>query len=209
MTSCKLTYFDFDGGRGEPIRIALHAGGIAFEDIRWSFPEFREKRQALRFQAVPVMEIDGELVTQSNALCRYVGRMAGLYPEDPLQALYCDEVLGALEDLNHHVVQTFGLEGVELRKAREALVSGRLTVFLKGFDELLTRGGGQYFANQCLTVADLKMFVQLRALRSGVLDHVPVDLVDQLAPALADFQTRIEQEPQVLAYYASIKRENS
>ena len=59
MTSYKLTYFDFDGGRGETIRIAFHAAGIDFEDIRWSFPEFSEMRHEVRFSAVPVLEIDG------------------------------------------------------------------------------------------------------------------------------------------------------
>ncbi len=205
MTNYKLTYFDFNGGRGEPIRIALHAAGIPFEDVRWSFADFGEKRGGLRFTAVPALEMDGEHVTQSNALSRYVGRLAGLYPEDPLQALYCDEVLDALEDVNHYVVQTFALQGDALKEAREALASGRLTVFLKGFDELLTRGGGSYFADQRLTVADLKMLAQLKSLTSGNLDHIPTDLVNTVAPALVAYQARIEQEPQVVAYYDSIK----
>src|ERR1700745_4085312 len=34
MAKLKLTYFDFDGGRGEPARLALHIGGIPFEDHR-------------------------------------------------------------------------------------------------------------------------------------------------------------------------------
>ena len=70
MSSYKLTYFDFDGGRGEPIRIALHAAGIDFEDKRISFPEFGEMRQSTRFNSVPVLEIDGAEVTQSNAISR-------------------------------------------------------------------------------------------------------------------------------------------
>jgi len=84
MTRYKLTYFDFAGGRGEPIRIALHAAGIPFEDIRLSFAEFSKMRQDTPFNALPVFEIDGVAVTQSNALCRYIGKMAGLYPADDL-----------------------------------------------------------------------------------------------------------------------------
>ncbi len=203
MPTYKLTYFDFDGGRAEPIRIAFHAAGIDFEDERISFPEFGEMRKGTRFNSVPVLEIDGAAVTQSNALSRYVGKMAGLYPADNLQALYCDEVLGALEDLSHYIVQTFGLQGEELKLAREKLVDGWLSVYLKGLDELLARGGGEYFAGNSLTVADLKAFVQVRSLRSGKLDHVPADLVQRLAPRLVEHQERFESDPLVVAYYAS------
>ena len=203
MSSYKLTYFDFDGGRAEPVRIAFHAAGIDFEDNRLSFPDFNEMRQSTRFNSVPVLEIDGAAVTQSNALSRYVGKMAGLYPADDLQALYCDEVLGALEDLSHYIVRTFGLQGEELRLAREKLVDGWLSVYLRGLDELLARGGGEYFADNGLTVADLKAFVQTRSLRSGNLDYVATDLVQRLAPGLVEHQERIEGDPRVAAYYAS------
>ena len=203
MTSYKLTYFDFDGGRGEPIRIALHAAGINFEDNRLSFAEFGRIRQGTRFNSVPVLEIDGAAVTQSNAISRYIGKMAGLYPTDDLQALYCDEALDALEDLTHYIVQTFGLQGEELRVAREKLVDGWLSIYLRGLGELLARGGGEYFADNGLTVADLKAFVQTRSLGSGNLEYVSTDLVQRVAPSLVEHRERIEADPRVAAYYAT------
>ena len=203
MSTYKLTYFDFDGGRGEPVRIAFHMAGIDFEDKRITFSEFGELRKDWRFNAVPVLEIDGAAVTQSNAMCRFVGKMAGLYPADSLQALYCDEAMGAIEDLSNRIVQTFGLEGDELKLAREKLADGWLAVFLRGLNELLVRGGGEYFADDQLTIADLKVFVQTRWLTSGSLDHIPADLVQRLAPALVDHQDRVERDPRVAAYYAS------
>jgi glutathione S-transferase len=203
MAHYKLIYFDFDGGRGEPIRIAFHAAGIEFEDERWSFPEFQEKRRGTRFNALPVLEIDGNAVTQSTAMCRYIGKMAGLYPEDDLQALYCDEVMDATEDLTHIIVRTFGLEGDELKQAREELTSGWITTFLIGLNELLERGGGEYFADSCLTMADLKAFMIVRWLTSGGLDHVPTDIVEKVSPKLVDHCKRIEAEPIVASYYAS------
>ena len=203
MSSCKLTYFNFDGGRGEPIRIALHAAGIEFEDERLSFEQFGKMRQGTPFNALPVLSIDGADVTQTNSLLRYVGKMTDLYPTDNLQALYCDEVMSAFEDVNHHVGRTLFLQGDELRLAREKLVDGWLTIFIKGLDKLLARGGGEYFADNQLTVADLKAFVQVRSLRAGILDHVPIDLVDRLAPALVKHQGRIEADARVVAYYAS------
>ena len=203
MPHYKLTYFDFDGGRGEPIRIALHAAGIDFEDNRITFAEFGDMRNDLRFRSVPVLEIDGAVATQSNAMSRYVGKIAGLYPEDDLQALYCDEAMGAVEDLTHYIVQSFGLPDEELRIARERLVDGWMTVYLKGLDRLLERSGGEYFADNRLTIADLKVLGQTQALRTGRIEHIPSDLVDRLAPGLVEHQARIEREPVVIAYYAT------
>lgn len=203
MPKYKLTYFDFDGGRGEPVRIAFHAAGIEFDDHRISFEEFGKLRSTMRFKCSPTLDIDGVQVTQSNAMLRHVGKMAGLYPKDSTQALYCDETMEAVEDLLHHVVRTFGLEGDALKQAREALVEGWMTTFVKGFGELLQRGGGKYFADGRLTVADLKVFMQVRSLRNGTLDHVPADLVDKLAPNLVAHQERVAKDPVVTAYYAS------
>ncbi len=199
MTRFKLTYFDIDGGRGEPIRLAFRLGGIEFEDVRLKGPEFREARESFRFHALPVLEIDGQQVTQSNSMLRYVGKLADLYPTDDLQALYCDEAMGAVEDLNHAVGRTFGLKGEAMKQAREELVRGRLATYLKGLDALLARGGGEYFADARLTVADLKVFVETRTLARGVLDHVPTDLVERLAPALAEHRERIATDPRVVA----------
>lgn len=59
MPDYKLTYFDVDGGRAEPVRIAFHIAGIPFEDKRLSYQEFGEIFPTMRFHAVPVLEIDG------------------------------------------------------------------------------------------------------------------------------------------------------
>ncbi len=205
MPKYRLTYFDFDGGRGEPIRIAFHNAGVDFEDHRISFAEFAQTRSDMRFTCTPELDIDGVTVTQSNSMLRYVGKMAGLYPEDDLQALYCDEAMDAVEDMLHQIVGTFGLEGDALKTAREELVDRWLTVFIRGLAEILERGGGEYFADNRLTVADLKVFVQVRSLRSGTLDHVPTDLVETLAPGLAQHQERVGNDPIVTAYYAARK----
>lgn len=205
MTDYRLTYFDVDGGRAEPLRIALHAAGVAFEDNRLSFEDFGATRNKLRFTCVPVLEIDGAPVTQSNALTRYVGKIAGLYPEDALQALYCDEVMGAVEDVTFHIGRTMRMQGDELRAAREALVEGWLPIYLRGLAELLARGGGEYFADGRLTVADLKVLTLTGWLGSGMLDHIPQDLVRKLAPTLAEHQARTAAAPPVVAYYASRK----
>ena len=157
----------------------------------------------MRFNSTPELEIDGIVITQSNSINRYVGKLAGLYPEDDMQALYCDETMDALEDLLHYIVQTFGLEGDALRQAREKLAEGWLSVYVRGLGDLLARGGGEYFADNRLTMADIKVFVQVSSLVSGTLDHVPTDIVARLAPSLLEHQDRVQSDPVITGYYTS------
>jgi glutathione S-transferase len=108
--------------------------------------------------------------------------------------------MGALEDLLHRIVPTFGLEGEELRTAREELADGWMTIFLKGLDEILERGG-EYFAANQLTVADLKVAGITKWLNSGQLDHIPTGLIERVAPALVEHEQRVSAHPVVTTYY--------
>lgn len=202
MSQLKLTYFDFHGGRAEPARLAMHIGGIAFEDYRFAYPDFPAVRKTTPFGQVPTLHVDGIQVTQSDAITRYVGKLAGLYPVDPFQALLCDEVIDALEDANVRLGLTFGLTGDALKDARDALVKGPLTMYLTWLQSQLQAHGGVFFADQRLTIADLKAFAFVRGLNSGRLDHVATDLVEAIAPALNAHLQRIAQTPAVAEYYA-------
>jgi glutathione S-transferase len=202
MSQLKLTYFDFQGGRAEPARLALHIGGIAFEDSRFGFADFAEVRKATPFGQVPTLHVDGVLVTQSDAITRYAGKLAGLYPTDAYQALLCDEVLGAVEDLTIKLSATFGLKDEALKQARTAFVEGPLTTYLRWLQSQLQAHGGEYFADSRLTVADLKVFGYVRGLGSGNLDHVPTDIVATVAPLLNTHMQRVAQVPAIAQYYA-------
>ena len=202
MPQLQLNYFDFHGGRAEPARLALHMAGIAFDDKRLSFPEFAEFRQSTPFGQVPTLMVDGVQVTQCDAINRYVGKLTGLYPTDPFQALLCDEVMYVVEEANVKLGPTFRMAGEEQKAARLALVNGPMPVYLAWLQKQLLAHGGEYFADQRLTMADLKVFVDVRGLNSGRLDHVPTDLVERVAPALNAHLQRIAKLPGVLAYYA-------
>ena len=46
------------------------------------------------------------------------------------------------------------------------------------------------------------MYVWIKRLKTGGMDHVPVDLPDKLAPALVRHMERVAGEPGIVAYYA-------
>lgn len=201
MSKIKVTYFDMNGGRGEPIRLALHCLGQDFEDHRFSFGEFAEVRKATPFGQVPVVEIDGEQITQCNALGRYFAKQAGLYPEDAYQALMCDEVMDLIEDVTYKIGATLFLEGEALKSARENLVAGPISQSLKWLEARLAKQGGEYFADNRLTIADLKVLVYTQWFCSGMMDHIPATLVQETAPALLAHLERVTSDPKIKSYY--------
>jgi glutathione S-transferase len=202
MARLKLTYFDFHGGRGEPARIALSIGGIPFEDDRVKGTDWERRKPDTPFGALPLLEKDGEILAQSNAINRYVGKLANLYPPDPWQAALCDEIMEAVEDIASKIAATMFLSDEQKKAQRKALVEGPLPLYLARLEQRLEAHGGRYFAGDRLSVADLKVFVLIRHLKSGVLDHVPTDLPDRVAPKLVEHYERIKNDPGVKAYYA-------
>ena len=107
----------------------------------------------------------------------------------------------AVEDISSMIVATLFLPEEEKKAQRKTLVEGPLPFYLSRLQRRLEERG-RYFAADRLSVADLKVFVWIRHLKSGALDHVPTDLVDHVAPKLLEHYERIKNEPGVKAYYA-------
>lgn len=204
MPKLKLIYFDFHGGRGEPARLALHIGGVEFEDQRVVFADWPAIKSQMPYQAVPVLEVDGKLLAQSNSINRFVGKLAGLYPGDPWQAGLCDEIMDAVEDSTQLLVATFSIESENEKKAaRQALVDGALRSSFEQLQTRLEQSGRKYFSDSRLTVADLKVFGWIKDLKSGNFDHIPTDLPDRVAPLLMEHFERVNTHPKIVEYYAS------
>jgi len=144
MAKLKLTYFDFHGGRGEPARIALSIGGIPFEDERVKGTDWERRKPDTPFGALPLLEKDGEILAQSNAINRYVGRLTNLYPSDPWQAALCDEIMEAVEDITSKIAATMFLSDEQKKVQRKALVEGPLPFYLARLQQRLEAHGGRY-----------------------------------------------------------------
>lgn len=206
MPKLVLTYFDFDGGRGEAARLAMILGGVAFEDNRIAGKDWPALRDKMPFQAMPVLEVEGKIIAHSNTINRYVGKLAGLYPKDDIQAALVDEVMDAVEDVNYKLGTTMAMGPDEKKKAREALAAGALTRYLEQMQVRLKAGGGEFFADKRMTVADLKVYLLVRWLKSGALDDIPTDLADRVAPLLVKHFERLRDNAKIKAYYDSRKK---
>ena len=100
----KLYYFDL-AGKGECIRLACAQAGIALEDIRIPLDDrklFEQMKNEgkLMFGQLPALQLeDGTLLTQSGAIMRYIGKLAGSYPTCMESAALVDAVMDEEVDL--------------------------------------------------------------------------------------------------------------
>ncbi|XP_042204681.1 hematopoietic prostaglandin D synthase-like isoform X2 [Homarus americanus] len=105
MPQYKLMYFNLRG-RGEPVRWVLAAADQPYEDVRFSREtEWPFKKPEMPYGKVPVLYVDEKPLSQSVAICRYLGRMHGLAVEDPWEVAKGDEVADAVHDLLPHAAQ--------------------------------------------------------------------------------------------------------
>ena len=204
MSQLKLTYFDISGGRGEPIRLAMILGNIEFDDFRFPFSDFAAIRKETPLGQVPTFEVNLQQVTQCNAILRYVGKQADLYPLDYFEALICDEILDIIEDATQKLVMTFGLEGDALKRSREKLVKHS---FIPALHLLVKRheiSQKLFMVGDRLSIADLKVFVWLNALNAGHLDHIPTSLVKSESPSLNQHNKMVAEIPTINDYYQKL-----
>jgi len=186
FTSLRLRYLEFPG-RAQAIRDTLRIGGIDFVDEHLTYDQFSDCRAAgeFPFGGIPVMVIetrDGEhCVAQSNAILRFAGRLAGLYPvDDPLQALKVDEALGVGEDINCLLAPSLHEQDTDRKMAmRKVLAEETLPFWMDCFERLLVANGSTGFiVGNHLTIADLKLYWIIDWLTMGILDGIPKELPD-------------------------------
>ena len=95
-----FTYFDLYG-RGEAIRMALVHSKTAFDDNRVTgdaWAAFKTSGKCNNGQ-VPVLEVDGRCMNQSEAIIRFVGSQTGAYDtSDPFAMWNADAVINTCSD---------------------------------------------------------------------------------------------------------------
>ena len=187
MSKPRLIYFDFAGSRGEECRIALHLAGVDFEDVRVKGADWPAMKADTPFGAMPVLEIPGKPpLAHSNAILVFIGRQHGLHPADAFEAAQHESLMCAVEELRHTITPTLRItDPGQKRQAREALAANELGAWGSQVERQL--GDGPFIGGATLQVADLKLYMLVRWLTTGVLDHVPTTVFDHCPKLLRLF----------------------
>ena len=98
--SLKVYYWKFPFWRAEVLRAGLYLQDIPFEDVT-DKERLDVMKQRCPFGAFPVLEINGKLLSQTQACATYVGKLGNMYPsnEDILDQANCDEIINGCTDI--------------------------------------------------------------------------------------------------------------
>jgi len=198
--SYKLYYFSIRG-RGEQVRLFLHALELPFEDVLVKGDQFLElKKQGpstLYFGSLPMLE-DGDFrLCQGPVILSYLARQHGAAPNDSQLAAKADAIAWGAEDLRTRYFKLLGDDG---EKAQSEFVAGdwktRWLPSLNGLLEL--NGNSGHFVGHQLTHADLAVWDVLDA----ILENIQSASLDNYSELQA-FYDSVRSRPAVAAYVES------
>ncbi|KDO20604.1 hypothetical protein SPRG_12960 [Saprolegnia parasitica CBS 223.65] len=201
LPSLRLTYFDMPG-RAELIRLVLSLHDIPFEDERLTRDAFAARKASFPFEQVPTLTINGVEFAQGHSLARYVGKLTGMYPSDPIDALRVDEMLSFQEDVVQALIPMLREQDI-VRKtalARE-LASSKLPHLFELLERRLAVTKGTYVLAETLTIADVTLYVLFATFQSGRFTPMDTAFVDDY-PHWRAIYTSMHGHPKVQAYYA-------
>lgn len=205
MSQYKLTYFN-GRGRAELARLLFAVAGVQYEDIRIEKDAWPQLKPTTPFGQLPVLEVDGITLAQSNAIARLLARRFNLAGKTELDVAHVDMVVDCLEDTLTPALGFFH-EADEARKAelQKKYLESQLPGFLENLEKLLKQNhdGDGYFVGDELTWADLAFLSIVSILKM-------VGAVDPTSkyPKLDALHKRVEQHPKVAEWLAKRPQTN-
>jgi len=190
----KLHYFDL-GGRGEFIRQLFAYAQVPFEDYRIKFPDdWPAHKPNYPNGQVPALEVDGQMLTQSYAIGRYLAHKFGLGGKDDWESAKADSYIDGVEDTLRDTVPLIraALLGDGNKEEQIEIIRPKvLEPFLKRYEKFLTDNGGVYYVGNALTWADIVIADFIDRYRL----FIPTLIDDH--PLLKQFVDRIQHLPNI------------
>ena len=177
---------------------------IPFEDVRVSREEFihliksgflpNGKRSP--FHQLPVIEVEDKIIGQTGAIARYCGKVSNLYSDDILKAAKIDQIIDAATDITNVVSPTIREKDQEKKmEDRKVLVNKLLPRWFKYLENLLSEDESTWFVEK-MTIADIAMWRLLGWLTSGIIDGIPISVVDDF-PKLKNIHHQVHTHTKV------------
>lgn len=193
-----LSYFDFPGGRGEACRMALHLAGVDFHDDRIKRADWPAKKPTTPFGGMPVLTIKGKgELAQSDVILGFIGAGHDLLPTDKFEAAQHLAILNAVEEFTLRLFAGGAKDEEAMKKHRQEFAAGYMANWSKNISALIR---GPFVGGDKISVADLKLYVNMNMLKSGNVDHISPDYFDAYAK-FAALHAAVHKHPGIVAFH--------
>ncbi|XP_075216973.1 glutathione S-transferase-like [Lycorma delicatula] len=156
----KLIYFN-SRGRAEHIRFIFAYAGIDYTDHRIPTEKWPELKKSVPFGMLPVLEVDGKPVAQSNAVARYLARQYNLTGKDEWEALQCDALVDTLGDLKQALYYYRSeKDPIQKEEKKVTLLKDTIPFYLHRFEKTVAQNNGFSVGNS-ITWTDFVFAVSL------------------------------------------------
>ncbi|XP_074644439.1 hematopoietic prostaglandin D synthase-like [Tubulanus polymorphus] len=205
MSRYTLKYFNLRA-RGEIARLLFAQAGVNYEDVRYTHrfedPKGWTKiKSKLPFGKVPILEFDGQILTQSLAIAHYLAREFHLLGANAMEEGKTYEAFFTAQDIMEAQYLMF-LEPDEYRKVQleKNYAENDLPRLLGNLSTLL--GNKDFFVPSGVTVGDMNVFLVTddMHLAKHKKDYLPKLIAKY--PNLTAHRNRVSRLPNIAAYLA-------
>jgi len=181
-------------GRAEVIRLIFAQAEIPYDDVRIEKEQWPELKSKMPFGQLPILEEDGKILSQSQAIATYLAQKYGLNGADDWEAAKIQELYGLFHDFAIHLTPWFAEADADKKKAiLDKLVTEKIPPLLDTYQKLLEQNGGEFFVGKKLTQIDLFNLCALGFIKHGL---APPETFDKY-PQLEQFYKRIANLPNI------------
>ena len=199
----ELIYPKLPFWRAEISRLALHLGGVPFDNVHPTWPEVRKMKEngELPFGQVPILRVDGVTIAQTGAIARFCGKISGHYPiNDALTAARIDQFVDAGTDITLCFRPSMRERNPQKRQEmRTKLATEVLPKWFGFLEKMIEDNGTGYCVGDGITIADLTIWRVMGWLRGGILDGIPTSIGDEF-PLLMQHSARIGSIPEIQSW---------
>jgi len=164
----KLTYFPARG-RAEISRLILAHAGVRYTDIRLQMDEFKQVKASLPYGHVPILEYHGTVLCESLTIAKFLADEFSVAGRNNLEKAQAQEIVEVFNGVFGEVSAFIFAPETEKVTKREKLLKDTLPLRLGQLEQRLIQRGGQFFAGNAITWADLMLVVVVDNLQSEVV----------------------------------------